>query len=84
MKENRHLWRVWAKTLHGWGATEITASLLDSFGPLTILGAQALYLCQPFFKPDNSGLNLAAIASMLEDREEKEAFVAYLREGNPH
>jgi hypothetical protein len=49
--------------------------LLEAGSPLTVLGAQALYISQPFA----GGNNLESIAHMLEDEDETQAFVSYLR-----
>jgi hypothetical protein len=83
MEINQHIWREWSDALHRWGVREATATLLESFGPLTLLGAQMLYLCQPFLPNDLQSGPWKAFTQMLEDREETKAFVTYLREGNP-
>jgi hypothetical protein len=49
--------------------------LLDAGAPLTALGAQVLYLGQPFVGGDK----LVALAHMLEEDSETQAFVRYLR-----
>jgi len=43
---------------------------------LTILGAQAVYMSQPFI----GGKNLNSLAQMLEEDEQTQAFARYLRE----
>jgi hypothetical protein len=49
--------------------------LLEAGGPLTVLGAQAVYLGQPFL----GGKKLDSLAHMLEEDEETQAFARYLR-----
>jgi hypothetical protein len=54
--------------------------VLEAGGPLTILGAQAVYLSQPFL----GGKKLDALDHMLEEDKESQAFARYLRgELNP-
>jgi hypothetical protein len=53
----------------------IAAWLLEAGGPFTVLGAQAVYLSQPFM----GGKNLDSLAQMLEEEEETQAFARYLR-----
>ena len=47
MDANHHIWRVWANQLHMWGVNDLVATLLEALGPLTILGAQLVYIGQP-------------------------------------
>jgi len=80
MDTDQNIWRVWARFLHQWGVKEWVASFLEAAGPLAILGAQAVYVGQPFLtrSPDRS--NLAALARLLEEPEQMQAFVNFLRE----
>jgi hypothetical protein len=81
MKKNHHIWRVWVKTLHRWGVDNLVASFLEAAGPLTIIGAQAIYVGQPVlgsFLPDE---HLKVLAVVLEQDDEREAFVSFVREG---
>jgi hypothetical protein len=77
--ERRAAWDAWAGTLQRLGVKEATAWLLEFAGPLTILGAQLLYLGTPLFQPLFSGGNLGSLASLLEDPAEVRAFSAFLR-----
>jgi hypothetical protein len=81
MDIDRQIWRSWSEALHRWGVKETAATLLESFGPLTLLGAQAVYFCQPLFQHGALDSHLQALSQMLEDSEETKAFVTYLREG---
>jgi hypothetical protein len=80
MQIDQHLWQVWARTLQRWGVSEWMASLLEAAGPLSVLGANMVYLSQPLlhhFFPDE---HLVAFAQLLEDPVQTEAFANILRE----
>ena len=76
MGENRTFWPAWAHFLQRWGLQEPAAALLEAAGPLTAVLAQVVYFGQPFV-PGRQGL---ALAELLEDRQESQAFAAFLRE----
>jgi hypothetical protein len=59
------------------------ASFLEAAGPLTLLGAQAVYLGQPFITGADGQNHLKALANMLEDTTQTKAFVTFLREVTP-
>jgi hypothetical protein len=82
MDENQYIWRVWADRVHRWGLKDLTASLLDGMGPLSILCAQAIYLLQPVLSPVLPDTQLKALAQLLEDPDQSQAFATYLREGS--
>jgi hypothetical protein len=75
-----HIWRVWAETLHRWGMQNLVASILETVGPLTVLGAQVVYLGQPFLHSIMPAKHLQALAHLLEDSNQRQAFIAVLRE----
>lgn len=75
--QSRANWSHWAETLRRFRLDGLASWLLDAGAPLTALGAQALYLGQPFVGGDK----LQSLASMLEDDFETKAFVHYLRQG---
>ncbi len=83
MDENRQMWQVWAQNLHRWGVHDFVATLLEAAGPLTILGAQAIYLGQPFVESLIARNQLKALAGLLEDTNQTKAFIDFLREANP-
>ena len=74
----RSEWSTWAESLRRLKLDVIAAWLLEAGGPLTVLGAQAVYLSQPF----TGGKKLDSLAHMLEEDEEAQAFARYLR-GEP-
>ena len=68
-------WSTWAESLRRLKLDVVAAWLLEAGGPFTILGAQAVYLSQPFM----GGKKLDSLAHMLEEDEETQAFARYLR-----
>jgi hypothetical protein len=72
--QSRADWPQWVETLRRFKMDGFASWLLDAGAPLTVLGAQALYLGQPFV----SGEKINALAHMLEEEEETQAFVRYL------
>ena len=73
--QQRSEWSEWADSLRRLKLDGFAAWLLEAGGPLTILGAQAVYLSQPFL----GGKNLDSLAHMLEEDQESQAFARYLR-----
>jgi hypothetical protein len=71
----RSEWSKWAESLRRLKLDGFAAWFLEAGGPLTILGAQAVYLGQPFV----GGKKLDSLAQMLEDEEETQTFARYLR-----
>jgi hypothetical protein len=73
--QSRADWSVWAETLRRFKLDGLASWLLEAGSPLTLLTAQALYIGQPFA----GGKRIEAIAHMLEEEEETQAFIRYLR-----
>ncbi|HEX9012318.1 MAG TPA: hypothetical protein VF813_02335 [Anaerolineaceae bacterium] len=73
-------WRAWARFLQQHGLAGFTASLIESAGPLALIGAQALYLGQPLVGRPGQEDGIRDLAEMLEDRDERRRFAAFLRE----
>jgi len=73
--QSRSDWSKWAQSLRRLNLDGFAAWFLEAGGPLTILGAQAIYASQPFFGGDK----LNPLAHMLEEDEEAQAFAKYLR-----
>lgn len=80
ISEARSAWHDWAEFLHRHGLENLVAWVLEAAGPLTVLGAQALYIGGPLLRPALTDMQLDALAGLLEDRDETLAFTAYLRE----
>jgi hypothetical protein len=68
-------WRVWAEVLRSFNLHGLASWILEAGSPLRLLGAQALYISQPFL----GGKNMEAVARMLENEDETQAFIQYLR-----
>lgn len=75
MQTPRAFWPAWAERLRHWKLDAFAALLLEAGGPLTLLGAQALYFARPFL----GGEQIEVVAHMLEEDEEVLAFARYLR-----
>ena len=73
--QTRSEWSKWAESLRRLKLDGFAAWFLEAGGPFTILGAQAVYLSQPFLR----GEKLDTLAHMLEEDEESQAFARYLR-----
>ena len=80
MDADRHIWRIWANFLQRWGLKDLVASILEAAGPLTLLGAQMVYLGQPFFNKSFLEVHFTTLARLLEDSTQTQDFVAFLRE----
>jgi hypothetical protein len=82
MISNHHIWQNWANALYRWGLEDIAATLLEASGPLSLLGAQALYMGQPLLRSIFPDDQLNALANLLEDNHQTQAFATFLREMN--
>ena len=83
VSDARASWPGWADFLRRRGLESVAAWALDAAGPLTVIGAQALYLGGPLLRPVISNSFLEALAGLLEDHNEAQEFAAYLREEKP-
>ena len=73
--QSRGDWSHWAESLRRFKLDGIASWLLEAGAPLTLLGAQALYISQPFL----GGKEWNSFARMLEEDKESQAFACYLR-----
>ena len=73
--QSRTNWSRWAESLRRFKLDGLASWLLEAGSPLTLLGAQALYISQPFV----GGKQIEPLAHMLEEEEETQAFAHYLR-----
>ncbi len=76
----RKEWVCWVEALDKWGLRDFAAWVLEAAGPLSLVGAQFIYMGQPFLRPLLSADGLGALAQVLEDQNERQAFVGFLRE----
>ena len=81
METPRAYWPIWMDVLRKQGLAELAAWVLEAAGPLNLLGAQILYIGQPFVSFP-AGQSMRALADLLEQEEESGAFIALLK-GNP-
>jgi len=79
LPEARASWPKWAEFLRNHRLEGLVAWALEAAGPLTVLGAQALYLSGPLLRPAFSNGQIGALVSLLEESSEAQAFVAFLR-----
>lgn len=80
LPEAHSSWPGWAEFLRRYKLDDLTAWLLEAAGPLTVVGAQALYAGGPLFRPALTDSQRDSLARLLEDRNETHAFVRFLRE----
>jgi len=73
--QSRADWSIWAETLRRFKLDGLASWFLEAGSPLSMLGAQMLYIGQPFL----GGKQIDTLAHMLEDEQETQAFVHYLR-----
>jgi hypothetical protein len=57
----------WITRLHAWGLNGFAATMLEAAGPLTLLGAQALYAAGPLLTPFVDEDEVTALAHWLEE-----------------
>ena len=79
--EARSHWPGWAEFLHRYGLENLVAWTLEAAGPLTVLGAQVLYMGGPLLRPALTDVQRDALVGLLEDRDEALAFTTFLRKG---
>lgn len=72
--QSRPEWPYWAETLRRLRMDGLASWLLEAGAPLTVLGAQVLYISQPFL----GGKTWNSFAQMLEEDEEAKAFARFL------
>jgi hypothetical protein len=67
------------RALRAWGVGGLAAELLENGGPLSFLGAQALYFTAPVITPFAAGTHLLAWAELLEDPDAVQRLATRLR-----
>ena len=83
MQPCRSLWPIWARFLHQRGLDRIAAALFEAAGPWAVLGAQFIYIGQPFLHQAIPNGQLQDLAHLFEDEKECKEFSAFLREEGP-
>jgi hypothetical protein len=72
-------WSKWANFLRIHQLDGLVAWAMEAAGPMTLIGAQVLYLGDPLIRPVIPGRQLDELVNLLEETSETQAFVAYLR-----
>jgi hypothetical protein len=83
VSDSRASWPGWAESLRRHGLENLAAWAIEAAGPLTVLGAQALYLGGPLLRPALTNGFIESLGGLLEDHTEAQAFAAFLREEKP-
>ena len=73
-----------ARKLHALGLNDLAVSVLESGGPFTYLGAQALYMVAPLFGPLTPENGAMALAHILEDPASTRDLIKSLSEASQH
>jgi hypothetical protein len=73
--QSKTAWSQWAESLRRLRLDGLAVWFLEAGSPLTVLGAQAIYLSQPFIGGEKTNM----LAHMLEEEDEIQAFAHYLR-----
>ena len=82
MSADHPFWEIWTKTLRRLRMQSLVAMLLEAAGPLTMLGAQMVYLSQPVLCSIWPRGQVDALATMLENPTETQQFIVFLRESS--
>lgn len=73
-------WQAWADRLRRWGVQDLAAWFLEATSPLHLLGAQLYYIGQPWLDALFPRGGFRALANLLEDPDQEQAFLALLKE----
>lgn len=71
-------WPTWMDSLRRQKLDGLAIWLLEAAAPLHIIAAQILYVVQPLASPQ-AGLQMNALARLLEQEDESRTFAAYLK-----
>ena len=77
--KNRQIWNGWAETLHRWGMQDAVATVMEAVRPMGYIGAQAVYITQPFLQVIFPNDHVTALAALLENSENTLLFTQMLR-----
>lgn len=78
--EQEQIWKTWAEHLRHWRLGGFVAWFLDSASPVHLVGAQLVYIGQPVLEAFVPQGQFKALASILEQPAQAQAFATYLRE----
>jgi len=74
--QSRADWQQWVETLRRFKLDGFASWFLEAGSPLAVIGAQILYIGQPFV----GGKTIHVLAHMVEEESEMQAFIQYLHE----
>jgi len=80
MMSEKEIWQKWAFILDSWGMREPFTWILEAAGPVLLIGAQLVYLTEPFLGIFISKDHLREFGNVLETNDRTQAFCAFLRE----
>jgi hypothetical protein len=78
--DERVIWLRWVSFLQQWNVNDLAQVVLEASQPLSVVGAQLLYLGQPFLNIVFPDTHTRALANMLEEPEKTQAFIRLMRE----
>ena len=73
-------WTNWEQSLQQWKLRKPLLFVLEALGPFSEILAQLAYVGQPVFGRMLSLEDWEAFTTILEDREERDSFINFLRE----
>lgn len=76
-------WNEWAETLRRLHLDGFAAWMLEAGGPLNVIAAQFLYIGQPFLPTPTATQRLQDLAHLLENQDEAQTFIEFLRTPAP-
>ncbi len=79
MEKHQKIWQVWVDFLDRWHLKDLIMIVLDAGEPLRIIGAQVIYLGQPFLNGFIPADHLTALSEMLENQHQARKFVSFAR-----
>jgi len=80
MRTNHHIWVSWEQKLHRWGIDNLVSVILEALGPMTLLGAQGIYLVKPWLDIALPDEHIDALVELLENPQATRTFIHQLKE----
>lgn len=74
------IWKNWATAIQRLGLQNLAVTMLEAAGPVNVVGAQLVYLSQPVLDSIVAKDQLSALAEMLEEPKQTQAFIDFLQE----
>jgi hypothetical protein len=80
VESDQQIWQSWVGWLQRQGVQKWTAAMLEASGPFILIGAQLIYLGQPVLNVFFAEQRFVALARLLENPSQTQAFIQSLRE----